>query len=469
VTRIETDTQSMISALCLTEQHLKTFYSAKPPSALHIVEELEPFYRLAAELLGKPLPCIERVTMSHSPSFPVYEQNVLVPLSGGLASAAALWWCLRQGYRPFVFFADGLSPRANAAERRAVRAITLGARDQCGLPLCSDSADPQLTIMPWPYEEHDEALTAAQLYFAAQEVAKARGCCRIVWGALGDRQRLLRSLAPFFQYYGGERGTLLVQSVFPFSSPEAVMVALKECEALTERVREICGPGERPCGAVLPRGVTALCHSCVGNERPSWASNAQQRCQGCTGCLRWREVAAPDWRWDNGSRVPGQLLADYQPQLVPDPRPTHPNFASNAKRAALEPRIAAKRQKELEDHEQQRVNDAGKKRAKPKAKAKAAARPKAAAARKPKAKALELEDDEEDDESSGPLPSLKAYDIEEMELLPAEDTAGDNRAEEDREEDDEAEEFEADIDNGDEEDEEEDNEEEQGDDAADDE
>jgi len=435
----------MISSLCLTEQYLKTFYSAKPSVALHIVEELEPFYRLASELLGKPLPRIDRVTMNHSPSFPVYEQNVLVPLSGGLASTAALWWCLRQGYRPFVFFADGLSPRANEAERRAMRAITLGARDQCGLPLCSDTSDPHLTIMPWPYEAHDEALTAAQLYFMAQEVAKARGCCRIVWGALVDRQRLLRSLMPFFQHYAGERGTLLVQSVFPFSSCEAVMVALKECEALTERVHELCGPDERPCGAVLPRGVTALCHSCVDGRRPCWAS--QPHCDGCAGCQRWRQVAAPDWRWDSGVRVPGQLLADYQPQLVPEPRPAHPNWASNAKRAALEPRIAAKRQKEQEEHERElsakRGSSAaggGKKRAKPKAKP---ARPKAAA-RKPAVKAAESE---EEDDSSEPLLSLKDYNLEGMELLPAEDTAGDNRPEEDKdEEDDDEEEFEADID-----------------------
>lgn len=318
---------------------------------LYIVEELQDFYQIAAELRGKMLPPVEFITMTHTPTFSVDERNVLVPISGGLASAACLWWTLKQGYTPWLLFLDGFNEEANIAERAAVRNLLIGARNQLGLPLCDENSEPRIVILPYPHKKSpDDALNMAMLSFITHTVASAKGCAQIVWGAMGQKQAILQTLTRFFASHFGETGTHLIRSVFPFQTPESAMVALKECEILSARVLSFQEKGERLSGAVLPKEATDLCHSCIGSSSPSWSSSGN-RCSGCDGCKRWVQCAAPNWCWDNGQHVTTtDSLSDWTPNLTATPKIT-----PSQKRLALEPIIAAKRQKQAELKEEEEI------------------------------------------------------------------------------------------------------------------
>ncbi len=368
----------MISAEYFLEQYLSVFGpKAKPNEPLRIVQQLETFYRLAAMLLKQELPPIEYMTMSFSSSFPVNERNILIPMSGGLGSTACLWWALKQGYTPWVFFADDFTPEANSAERRAVKEIVSSACDQQGLPLCNENSQPRVVILSYPYKATgDVALETALLYFMAQKVARSKGCCRIAWGALGERQAVLKSLTPFFLHFEGDRGTELINSVFPFSTKESIMTALQECQLLSARLVQMNTPTERLAGATLNPHVLRLCHSCYGLQRPCWDLEAAQRCEGCKGCIGWKSIKESKFIWIHDDI---KAAEQWNPKLDADPRSATPSWTSNLKRAAKMEEIAAKRLKEsildeeegMDEPTTMKVNNNKKKsRAKPISKAK---------------------------------------------------------------------------------------------------
>jgi hypothetical protein len=339
----------MISPECFYDQYKHAFnYAINAPKKILISEQLEGFYRMAAELRQQPLPELEYVTMTYSPSFPVDEDTVLVPISGGLVSTACLWWVLKQGYKPWLFFLDGFNAAANDAEREAVRKLVLCTCGQDGLPLCTEDSRPRLVIRPYPYNAiaDDSSLRMAMLYFMTQEVAKTRRCSRIVWGALGVEQQLLKTLVPFFTQFDGEKGTELINSVFPFSSPEQAMLSIQECQLLSQKVQQMCLPGERLNGAAMCSDLRSLCHSCKGSKRP--CLEKENRCIGCSGCEKWKAISIPSWQW-SGTTTSAEL-ADWRPNLQPSPRSHTPSWTGNVKRQAVEAEIS-RRRKEAEEED----------------------------------------------------------------------------------------------------------------------
>lgn len=347
----------MISPECFYEQYKHAFCTevdAPARKSLLIAEQLLGFYTMAADLRSQELPPLSFVTMSSIPSFPVEEQNVLVPISGGKASTACLWWALKQGYTPWLFFADGFNPAANSDERTAVRQLMLCTCDQQGLPLCNeDSTESRLVIRPYPYEHSDDpALRMAMLYFMTQEVARSRGCCRIIWGALDIEQQVLRSLAPFFNAYSGDKGTQLVRSFFPFSSPEETMTMLQEAQLLSHHVQQMAEAGERLSGAALCADLRELCHSCKGPKQLPWRGS----CSKCANCIRWSTVSMPNWRWNGVVYI--EPLDSWKPRIEGDPRPLTPSWTCNVKRLAVQDRIQAKRLKEAEVEEEEAMHRA---------------------------------------------------------------------------------------------------------------
>lgn len=422
----------MISAECFSAQYNKIFntnfkHGPEDKSVFYLVKELQEFFKLAAANrnveLCKPF---EGITMSRSENFPVKEDNVLVLLSGGLGSAASLWWTIKQGYTPWVLFVDNFTPEANLREREAVKRLVLGTRNQDGLPLCGPNSDPRWITMPFTYQHGDMPHNLAMLYYMAYDVAKSRQCSRIVWGAVGQEQVLLKSLSTFFDFYGGPRGTLLIQSIFPFASREEILTELRYAEVVSEKILETTLENERPHGAHLPSKAIEHTHSCVGKLQRNWAANVEDGrncCSGCYGCSRWANVQVPDWRGYVEAQTQTPLLStSWKPVVEAEPRSKLPLWSATLKRLANEPQIEAKRQKiaqnlreeslrALEQKEQEVADRKGKAGAKKRIKTVKKNKVKPAAAKAKAKKSLKKAMDQPDEESGseGQVQSLAHY------------------------------------------------------------
>lgn len=414
----------MISAECFSAQYLKILESNfltsdQDKSVFYAVKELWPFFRLAGRLrkieFCKPF---QEITMNYSDSFQVKEENVLVMLSGGLGSTAALWWTLKQGYTPWVSFVDGFTPEANRAERQSVRRLVLGSRNGAGMPICSSNSDPRWITLPYVQQHIDKAHDLAMLYYSAYEAAKSRQCSRIVWGAVGEEAEVLKSVSEFFNQYGGPKGTLLIQSIFPFSSRDEILTELHYAEMVTDKILSQLQPNERVYGAVLPEKAIEYTHSCAGDKKPNWCGTPRlDACQGCQGCKRWEDVLTPEWRGYTDRPTQSPLLSSaWKPILESAPRSKLPSWSASLKRLANEPQLEAKRLKIAQElREKSLANDDMTKKSNNASKRKSAKTAKKAAAPKPQKKKGKKETTNPqqplpDDESfGGDIEQLSAY------------------------------------------------------------
>lgn len=244
------------------------------------------------------------------------ENRVLIPISGGFASAACVWYALQRGWTPFLLHFVGEQEGARRSQM-AVKEIAVGARDERGFPLYdrvanriesrlvvvdeqgvpneqgvsseSEQAPPEVNGFAFPgFAQHP--LSALTMHIEATRIALKRKCKRILWGGhwTPPERNLALALCDFTANLVG------VESSFPYQTQADAFAALQEAAAQSAALTL---GNLRTASAVLCERPMSM-HAC---NRVSDREFAQRQaelprplenvCGDCAECAPWIELA----------------------------------------------------------------------------------------------------------------------------------------------------------------------------------
>lgn len=254
------------------------------------------------------------------------KSKVMVSISGGVASLAALWRVLQcTDVEVHLCYLVGVDRSIVERELAVLLELIKYGRDQNGRPFVSPGVDNalrhpdcRLKLLPMPtqlFTRRKEATTTWKhhpstyvlMYRQILTAAQSADCTQIVWGLFDKQRDLLESIAPFFHKRVGQ-----VENWFPFNERLTAIRTLCHGGIRSNNVwKRSNSPSEFTDTATLMPDVAQLAWTC--SKFPSTTSidknldenavladdfNLYNWCSNCIDCNAWK-TSANEFRKNN--------------------------------------------------------------------------------------------------------------------------------------------------------------------------